>query len=438
MKGEDIDAGFETRAVSRVQHWRLTRQQEDEAPGLDEYLGFRLSGVQPVRDEAVLDVDRARLTQRMEDYFDPALAFDDLKARHPGFAVERARYNPPEVRAKLLREKSGFSGDRIVRFMFRPLDWRWLYWETRHKLLNEARVQLEPVHQIKGQRYIVQPETPRRRFGARPAITSAVPGFECVDPNGRAFPRLDGAEVGVEQLSLEPTGLTEPHTTVNAEWLEAARLAGVSGTDIEVGDVVFYALIALLYSPMWGEAVPREGGTFPGVPLPGSADLLHEAAELGRQIALLSDPWEEVVGVTTGSIRPALRDLAVPNGPTPRVLTEGRLGHRGGQWEATGGGLVRWSSTGGWLRVPEELWTFTIGGFEVLPKWLSYRHGRTLSPDEIDGFSMLCRRIAAIIELLPNCDALLGAAKLKPLTPLAPGAALGPEGPTPASSASEI
>jgi hypothetical protein len=32
-----------------------------------------------------------------------------------------------------------------------------------------------------------------------------------------------------------------------------------------------------------------------------------------------------------------------------------------------------------WLNVPETVWDYTIGGYQVIKKWLSYRESRFLA-----------------------------------------------------------
>ena len=54
-----------------------------------------------------------------------------------------------------------------------------------------------------------------------------------------------------------------------------------------------------------------------------------------------------------------------------------------------------------WRNVPAAVWTYRLGGYQVLKKWLSYRENdildRTLSPEEIQRFTDTARRIAAIL-----------------------------------------
>jgi len=62
-----------------------------------------------------------------------------------------------------------------------------------------------------------------------------------------------------------------------------------------------------------------------------------------------------------------------------------------------------------WSGVPANVWTYTLGGYQVLKKWLSYREntllGRSLNAEEASYFAQIVRRIAAIILLGPALDA---------------------------------
>mgnify|MGYP001426040656 CR=1 FL=1 len=55
-----------------------------------------------------------------------------------------------------------------------------------------------------------------------------------------------------------------------------------------------------------------------------------------------------------------------------------------------------------------DVWKYTIGGYQVIKKWLSYREdnilGRALKPDEAREVMNIARRIAAIILLGPKLD----------------------------------
>jgi hypothetical protein len=62
-----------------------------------------------------------------------------------------------------------------------------------------------------------------------------------------------------------------------------------------------------------------------------------------------------------------------------------------------------------WSNVPARVWGYTLGGYQVIKKWLSYREhdvlGRPLKAEEAAFVSEMARRIAAILLLGRALDA---------------------------------
>ncbi len=62
-----------------------------------------------------------------------------------------------------------------------------------------------------------------------------------------------------------------------------------------------------------------------------------------------------------------------------------------------------------WSNVPARIWDYTLGGYQVIKKWLSYREhavlGRALKAEEAIYVSGMVRRIAAILLMGPALDA---------------------------------
>jgi hypothetical protein len=58
--------------------------------------------------------------------------------------------------------------------------------------------------------------------------------------------------------------------------------------------------------------------------------------------------------------------------------------------------------------VPGTVWDCTIGGYQVIKKWLSYREkpllGRGLTPDEVRYVTEMARRLAALVALQSCLD----------------------------------
>ncbi len=66
------------------------------------------------------------------------------------------------------------------------------------------------------------------------------------------------------------------------------------------------------------------------------------------------------------------------------------------------------NNTAYWKNVPKKAWDYTIGGYQVIKKWLSYREhellGRALTVEEAREVMNMARRIAAILLLEPALD----------------------------------
>ena len=73
---------------------------------------------------------------------------------------------------------------------------------------------------------------------------------------------------------------------------------------------------------------------------------------------------------------------------------------------------IHLNATTRWKDVPEPMWNYTLGGYQILKKWLSYRESalldRPLTSDEAQQFTHHVRRIAAILALHEKLDAHYG------------------------------
>jgi len=178
--------------------------------------------------------------------------------------------------------------------------------------------------------------------------------------------------------------------------------------------------------------------------------LLH-SAELGRRIVALLDTEQGVDGVTAGVISHPLRSIAVVSNadggaldPKEDLKVTSGWGHAGkGGVTMPGKGKViereftpdeRLSVERGvarlglsteeaflhlgertsdiylndvayWRNIPQRVWDYTIGGYQVIKKWLSYREfellGRALTPREAREVTNIARRIASLLLLEP-------------------------------------
>ena len=399
-------------------------------PALPDLFPVSFPGVKTSRDGFLVDVDLARLRARVADYFDARVSHEDIARRYPGVMKTTARFDARAVRDALLA-RGGPNDGGFIRYAYRPFDNRWLYWEADTKLLDEKRADYRP-HVFDGNLWLVLQNKARPDLSS-PLVISHFGDLNQMNSGVYCVPVLrkdDGIEIGW-------TGTQRRPNLSNAAQSYLERL----GADLQD---LFHHVIAVLHDPSYREAnadaLRAEG---PRIPLPGwpngeavdAAVVLAESAARGRELAALLDPDMPVPGVTVGALRPAIAAIAVPTTTDGRnmigedfAVTAG-WGHYGsgdvvmpGQGRmveraytpderlAMGDALptlgeitvdIYLNARTCWRNVPAAVWTYKLGGYQILKKWLSYREreilGRGLTPEDIQYFTDTARRIGAIV-----------------------------------------
>jgi hypothetical protein len=65
--------------------------------------------------------------------------------------------------------------------------------------------------------------------------------------------------------------------------------------------------------------------------------------------------------------------------------------------------------------VPKVVWDFAISGYALLPRWLAHRTGQRVDAAVLDAVRDLVGRVASLISLMAQADAVLVAALSDPL-----------------------
>jgi len=372
----------------------------------------------------------------MRTYYDAKKSDEDIKAVCPVLMTDAARFNAAETRAMLLK-RSRFDPASIVRTAYRPFDDRWLYYEPLGKLLNEKRPKY--FAQVwEGNRFLVTYLKQHRGATWDELLVCAnLVDYHCFHPNTSPFPLyLRRTELG--RLVEAPNVSDSILSALCATWGVALRSEGeLTDQARAITEDLFYHAVAILQSPAYrAENAGDLRQNWPRIPIPQDRELLAASAALGRQVPDLLESETAVTGVTTGAITPELGRLGLPSRTGGRPLTEADLcvtiRYSGtGRWEkrpyraeerpnakaltllGKSTGDLWWNDVGYWANVPEAVWGFTVGGYPVLKKWLTYRHesalGRPLSLEEVNHLTAVVRRIAALLLLRPDLDSSLRA-----------------------------
>ncbi len=415
------------------------------------------NGLMEKRAGALIDIDRAALESRMRDYFDADLPWDEYKARQVALTGNAAGFIPNEARAKVLAAES-FDSAKLRRYMLRPFDVRWCYYTQVNPIWNRARPALWAQLWEDNAFLMVRPAGVATPEGTPFCFTRALGDNDALRGHAYYLPlrlrnsdRLEKeaeatlfAALGDKPPADEPVANLSPEAR---QYLKAIRFR--SPDDAKAASLVWLHALAVGYSPAYlaenADGIRRD---WPRIPLPATRKALEASAALGEQIAALLDTEAEVPGVTCATIGPLLRTI----GPISKV--------GGGQLDASGSDLAvtaGWghfgkagavmpakgtldrrpydreetaaldadaaasrllgeqtldaylNETAYWRNIPQNVWEYTIGGYQVLKKWLSYREfdilGRAIQPDEAREVTNIARRLAAVVLLQPKLDA---------------------------------
>ncbi len=402
-------------------------------PSLPDLFPVSFPGVTTNRDSFLVDTDLDRLKARVADYFDAGLSHEEIGRRYPVAmkTTTSVRQDARSVReARLVRggpDKAGF-----LRYCHRPFDTRWLYWESESGLLARPCPDYRP-HVFEGNLWVEARQRESRDFFSRGTFVRHLAGDF---GNGRShyFP----AWLCDDSLDASALGRRPNLSRVAQLYLE--RL----GADVED---LFYHVLAVLHDPAYREAnVGALRMEWPRILLPGWPDgetegatkALAASAARGRELARPLDSDAPVPGVTQGPLRPVVATIAVPATTDGRNMTGDDFAVTGG-WGHSGAGDVVMPGQGRIVEraytpdeksamgnsiatlgettfdvylndrafgrnVPAAVWTYKLGGYQVLKKWLSYREHdileRPLKPEEVQHFTDTARRIGAILELV--------------------------------------
>lgn len=378
-------------------------------------------GVTTGRDSALVDIDRAKLITRIEQYFDPGVSHAQMRDISPAVMQKTVRFAAESVRDTL--QTRGMLRENVVRYTYRPFDTRWLYYEPTTNLLDRNRADFFP-RVFEGNKWLFTTGRTRKATIEPAYSTGNLADYNVMDSGMRAFP-LYLRHVSAEQANVM---VTEPNLSNKA-------IAYLDRIGSPAPESLFYHAIAVMHSTAY-----RTGNAgalrqdWPRIPLPSGRDVLEQSAALGKQIAALLDSETPVPGVNIGSIREDLRSIAVLQrtdggqvNPDTDFRVQARWGYsgRGGiTMPGTGRAIERVTDRGVvidvylndttyWANIPAAVWEYTMGGYQVIKKWLSYREfallGRSLTLDEVREVTAIARRIAAILMLDGALDENYGA-----------------------------
>ena len=410
------------------------------------------NGPYDARDEALFADSKTTLLKRFSKYFDASFDSQKLAELHLGLANPKSDYDPLAVRKDLLH-RSSFDAAKIRSIQVKPFDRKYFYAETVGKLC--CRPSPDLLRQADSNRFLIT----RSHGVASPEgfplfFATSILERDALRGHARHVPfwlhsASDKSAKALDMFTSPAAGSTCNLSKSTRNYLAALNLPNPD-TDLETAELIWMHALAIGYSPAYlSDNADGIRENWPRIPLPATAEALLASAALGRQVAALLDTEAPVIGVTSGTLRPELKTIAVVSrvgggalkpdefaltagwgsggnskpvmpgvGRVERVVVGSGMGTGsphpcplpGGEGESPTQSInVYLNANAYWQNVPQPVWDFTIGGYQVMKKWLSYREqrvlGRALTMAEIMEVTAMARRLAALVLLQGALDA---------------------------------
>lgn len=285
--------------------------------------------------------------------------------------------------------------DQVTPILYRPFDSRWTVFNPNVAVHRRERVMR---HMLAGEnRALITPKQHKDEFGALATETiGAHKSVAAYDINYYfplyLYPAANRDDLFAHQ---EPA---ERRANLNPKLVTAlAKAHGREPTPEEIFHYVYAVLYAPAYREKYAEFLRMD---FPRVPVTADAGLFAELAALGARLT-------------------ALHLLKSPELDPPACRFEGRgdgciaKGRKTGLRYEPGEQRVYINATQYFSPVPEAVWAYQVGGYQVCEKWLKDRQDRRLELGDIQTYCRIVTALKLTLDIQQEINALYPRAESK-------------------------
>lgn len=404
-----------------------------------------INGLMEARRGALIDIDSQQLEQRMQQYYDKSISWEQLVKSDHGLAFNAARFNARSARdgsVGLEKLGRGFNRKYIVPYVVRPFDTRFAYWVNFKSIWNTCRPEFwkHLVGCLKGNEFFVsRPASVCSPEGVPACCTHLLGDYDVLRGHAKYFPLYTYKALPGETDVSKIANLS----TRSREYLRSLGCK-CPDDDVWAAQSIWRHALAITYSPLYlktnADALAID---WLRIPLPSCLETFQDSVSLGSTLfplvcdsddSHLLDSFDfsscyNVIGRISGRLLELsggwgnLKQNRVYPGrghiehrdwtlDERSILEEGfaALGiDTGRSFELLGSPVdVYLNDETFWSGVPTTVWEYKIGGFQVIKKWLSYREmtilDRLLTPDEVREVSCMIRRLTSLVLLSDELD----------------------------------
>lgn len=375
----------------------------DNWPKLDEMMPFGGTGIKTNRDDFAVAFDDGTLLERMKIFGDASVS-DDSAQKLLGLK-ENYTWKIPQQRQSF---RDDDDNDRIRPVEYRPFDTRRIYYQ-KNVVYNPR---FETMSHARSDNLFLLACRQQYETGFRHAFVTREL-FECCLVSNKSREITSGFPLFLFPESRKGGELFDSPTreiNLSRDYLNGFRDrlgVSISGTGTNTvgkfvsGEDVLGYIYGVLCSPSfrarYAESLKLD---FPRIPWPNSLALFREISSPGRALVrahlLEMSAVENSVPTYFGSANPTVEKISF-SGETVWLNVAKDAGFEG---------------------VPEEVWNFQIGSYQVCEKWLKDRQakggknprpGRVLTDEDIEHYQKIIVALSETIRIMAEIDEVIEA-----------------------------
>lgn len=348
---------------------------------LSEIMFFNSGSIITSRDNLAIDFDKTELVKKIIR-FSLSLNGDSKIEKEIGYSSKDS-WDVESCKEEIRTTDDLFKN--VKQILYRPFDVRWIYYST--KLLDTpSKPVSESIYDLNNLVLLTPKINTSEYFNH--VLVSRLPAEKKSCSHDRATQMFPLFRYQSGKTANKQNNLSENFTKTLQKILLDRSVSA---------ERCFAYIYASLYSPtyrrLYGNAL-RD--SYPRIPLPGGPDVFHALAALGEQLV-------------------ALHLMESPLLDTPMTHTVGsnwevsKVGYADGTVWIDGKGTksAYVAGTTGFAGVPEEVWNFHIGGYQVCEKWLKDRKGRTLTAEDIAHYQKIVVALNETIRVMAEIDVVI-------------------------------
>ncbi|MFB6181946.1 MAG: type ISP restriction/modification enzyme [Candidatus Magasanikbacteria bacterium] len=335
---------------------------------IDELFSKNVTGLVTSRDSFVIDTDKNELSKRIKDFCDKSLSYEDFQSKYD-------LSNNYQWKCKEQREEVGdFDKNKIQKITYRPFDNRYIYYQDNlvfRMRKNIVKHLLHPnnISLIASRQAIIDGDfthvfvskfmCDNRSFYSNKGIPKMIPLYLYENSDQKTLLEEQNRKPNLDEEIVEKIA-----DKIELEFTPEKTDKENTFAPVDLLDYIY----AVLHSPSYREKYKEFlKSDFPRVPYPENAEEFWAFAEKGselRSIHLMeSDKVDDLI-----TSYPESGDNKVEKYEYEGDEEKGKVWINDEQY---------------FDDVPKKAWEFYIGGYQPAQKWLKYRKGEKLSPQDI-------------------------------------------------------